>query len=147
MNCLLEFRKMTFTIHLIFSLLTGIIIRPFFTTFCYMFYYHLFLTKHMVLHFMFLEFLPRKKCFLTSTITMSSSLYSMVCHTLRMLQHKMFLVFTWVKMFLAFCALTLCFIKFLRKKFFLAFYAYTWCLLSFFGCVLRNVVSNSSWIL
>ena len=30
MNCLLEFRKMTFMIHLIFTFLTGIIFRPLF---------------------------------------------------------------------------------------------------------------------
>ena len=34
MNCLLEFSKMTFTIRFIFTFLTGIILRPLFTTFC-----------------------------------------------------------------------------------------------------------------
>ena len=34
MNCLLGFRKMTFTIHLLFASLAGMIFRPWFTTFC-----------------------------------------------------------------------------------------------------------------
>ena len=41
MNCLLGFRKMTFTIHLIVTSLAGIIFRPLFTTFCSYFCYYL----------------------------------------------------------------------------------------------------------
>ena len=56
---------MTFTIHLIFTFLAGIIFRPLFTTFCSCFVI-IFLekitflrVKHMVLHLMFCEFLSR----------------------------------------------------------------------------------------
>ena len=41
-TCVLVFRKMSFLIHFIFTFLAGTIFRPLFTTFCYLFYYHLF---------------------------------------------------------------------------------------------------------
>ena len=37
--CVLVFRKIPFLIHFIFTFLAGIIFRPLFTTFCYMFYF------------------------------------------------------------------------------------------------------------
>ena len=63
-NYLLGFRKMTFTIHLIFTSLAGMKLRPLFTTFCSCLVI-IFLekkitalhVKHMILHLMFYEFL------------------------------------------------------------------------------------------
>ena len=62
-NCLLGFRKITFTIHLIFTSLAGITFRPRFTTFCscYLFCHYLsqknqiFRVKHMVCFIPFLK--------------------------------------------------------------------------------------------
>ena len=69
-SCLFGFCKMTFTIHLIFTFLAGIIFRPLFTTFCSYFCYHLsgkkiavFRAKYMVLHLKFDEFVFQEKIF------------------------------------------------------------------------------------
>ena len=68
MHCLSGSCKMTFTIHLIFTFLAGIIFTPLFTTLCscYMFCNdlshknHPFHVKNMVLHLMLYDFLSQK---------------------------------------------------------------------------------------
>ena len=87
MNCLLESRKMTFTIHFIFTFLT---FRPLFTTFCRWYLFYDYFSSHYT--------------FLASTATLSSSLFFIILGILDMLQHKMFLVFTQEQTFLAFYA-------------------------------------------
>ena len=51
---------MTFTIHLIFTILAGLIFRPLFSKFCSCFFFHV---EHMVFNLMFDEFLFEKKVF------------------------------------------------------------------------------------
>ena len=82
MNCLLEFRKMTFTIHFIFTFLN---ISTTFHYVLFMFWYDrsqkslFFHIKHMVLHLMFDEFLSPHNTFLACTvISCSSQLFSIL---------------------------------------------------------------------
>ena len=105
MNCLLVFDKMTFAIHLIFTSLAGIIFRPHFTTFCSCFVI-IFLEKktflqvrHIVLDLMFYEIPSWKKRFLGFTATSCLSIFSIVYHTLYMLQHLIFNEFLEVNWF------------------------------------------------
>ena len=74
-GCVLVFRKMSFLIHFDFSLLAGMIFRPLFTTFCYMFSFHLFSYQaHGIsLHVLWISF--GEKTILTSTAISCSSLF------------------------------------------------------------------------
>ena len=95
------FRKMTFTIHLIFTSLAGIILRRFLTTFCSCFMFCLSSFSKRSLFFVlipwyciwcFMNFFVGI-FFLASTATLCSSLFpklTMVCHTLYMIWYLMF---------------------------------------------------------
>ena len=118
-NCLWVFTKMTFTNHLIFTCLAGVIFRPLFTTFC------------SFLHVLFIIFLGKITfswyctwCFImASTTTLCSSLFSHLklgYPTLCMLWHLM--LYNFSKLFTTYtatpcsCYSTRCFITFLGVK-------------------------------
>ena len=167
MYCLKEFRKMSFTIHFDFSLLAGIIIRPLFTTFyscfviiflekipffmlgrwyCTLCFLRFFLLITLFWHPLQLCLHPFSQWFMTfSTISSSKMFHHIFEHSWHVTAQDVSCFHLSINVSCILC-IHLLFVKFLQKKFFLAFYAFTWCLLSFFGCVLRNFVLNSSWI-
>ena len=118
MNCLLEFRKMTFTIHFIFTFLAGIIFRPLFTTFypcfllsfskkitffmlstwycirCFLSFFHLITLFSHPLQLCLHHFLNRLRHSPHFHLPRCFITFFNVFNILHVLQHKMFVEFT-----------------------------------------------------